>query len=106
MTLSAPSDRYPESLPHDRTASWRSGADGPRLQALLEEWVLLRDQGKEVPAAELCRDCPHLAETLAGEIALHMRFEPAAPVEAARPEPPVKEFAGLRYQPLRYHAQG
>src|SRR5262245_54891301 len=76
-----------------------------RVLALFEQWVLLRDQGQEVPVAELCRDCPHLAARLAEEIALHNCFERPDRVKSGPPPLPVREFAGLRYQPVRFHAQ-
>jgi eukaryotic-like serine/threonine-protein kinase len=101
-----PSQPRPETQTLDQTPGGPSGGDEQRVQALFEEWILLRDQGLDVPAADLCRGCPHLGERLAQEIALHRRFEPPSPVAAGPPEPPVKEFAGLRYQPVRYHAQG
>src|SRR5207302_1755182 len=62
--------------------------------------------GQDISVTELCRECPHLGETLAEEIALYKRFEPPDSGKGRRPEPPVREFAGLRYQPVRYHAQG
>src|SRR5262245_15394384 len=103
--MSARSDQSTDATsrqPPDEPAA----GDRQRLESLFEEWILLRDQGREVSATELCGDCPHLASTLAREIDLHRRFEARAPAVAAGPQPPVEEFAGLRYRPLRYHAQG
>src|SRR5262249_44341183 len=54
--------------PSDLTATGPRHGDAQRLAALLEEWVLLREQGKEVSVTELCRDCPHLTAALAEEI--------------------------------------
>jgi serine/threonine protein kinase len=104
--MSDPSQPFPESSAHDRTPPGPPVDDEQHLQTLLVEWILLRDQGRNVSAAELCRDRPHLGAQLAAEIALHLRFEPTAPTESGQPALPVKEFAGLRYQPLRFHAQG
>jgi serine/threonine-protein kinase len=103
--MSSPADQRPDTLYPDRTLDAPSGGDEQRLQSLFEEWALLREQGRDVPVAELCRDCPHLARALAREIALHRRFEPG-PADGGQPLPPVKEFTGLRYQPVGYHAQG
>jgi serine/threonine-protein kinase len=95
-----------QTQPPDPSATVPPDGDAQRLAALLEEWVLLREQGKEISVIELCRDCPHLAAALAEEVALFKRFEAAGPARAGRPVPPAEEFAGLRYQPLRHHAQG
>src|SRR4051812_6052696 len=40
-----------------------------RLDALLLRWEELYEQGQDVPAEELCRDCPELAAELVGRIA-------------------------------------
>src|SRR5262245_12977371 len=101
-----PSQRRAEKLHSDQTPFNPSDRDEQRVQSLFEQWVLMRDQDREVTVTELCRDYPHLAETLAQEIALHRRFEVPAPVEARPPELPIREFDGLRYQPLRFLAEG
>jgi serine/threonine protein kinase len=44
-------------------------SDDDRLADLLIRWEELRDQGREVSAADLCQDCPSLAEPLARRIA-------------------------------------
>src|SRR5262245_22583454 len=98
--MSEPTHPSSETLPHGRTPQ---GGDEQRVLALFEEWLLLRDQGRDVTVAELCRDCPHLSSRLAEEISLHLRFEPTVPSHSGQPGLPVKEFAGLRYQPLRFH---
>jgi hypothetical protein len=41
-----------------------------RLNDLLENWLSLHQQGREVPAAELCRDCPELLAPLDERIAV------------------------------------
>jgi serine/threonine-protein kinase len=104
--MSDTSRQHPPPVLDDPASTAPPDADRQRVQALLEEWILLRDQGRDISVTELCRECPHLGETLAEEIALYKRFEPPDSAQGRRPEPPVKEFAGLRYQPLRYHAQG
>ena len=38
------------------------------LDGLLERWEALLEQGQDVSAEELCRDCPHLAAELAHRI--------------------------------------
>jgi tetratricopeptide (TPR) repeat protein len=38
--------------------------DEPRLADLLSVWQANQDQGEDLPAAELCRDCPELAPEL------------------------------------------
>src|SRR5437660_955620 len=101
--MSDPSPQRPETLPADQTPGDPLDADRQRLQTLFEEWLLLREQGQDVPAAELCRTWPHLGARLAEEIALHLRFEPPDRLGTGAPELPVREFAGLRYQPLRFH---
>jgi hypothetical protein len=41
-----------------------------RLSDLLQDWLSLHQQGLDVPAAELCRDCPDLATPLSERIAV------------------------------------
>lgn len=41
-----------------------------RIFDLLEQWALLRRQGKELPVDELCRDCPELSSELHRRIAV------------------------------------
>jgi hypothetical protein len=45
-------------------------ADDPRLGELLLEWQEQYENGRDVPAAELCSDCPELAGDLARQIAV------------------------------------
>jgi serine/threonine-protein kinase len=97
--------QHPDTPPPDQTLGDSPDSDRQHLEELIVQWVVQREEGHDPPIAELCRDRPHLAAALAGEIALLERFEPPRPVEV-QPEPPVREFAGLRYQPLRYHARG
>jgi serine/threonine protein kinase len=47
-----------------------------RLQDLLLEWEAEFDQGRDIPAAKLCPDDPHLAEGLAREIDKLRRLRP------------------------------
>ena len=100
--------RYRSGRPPDTElrARLRDLANQRRRFGYRRLFILLRDQGQDISVTELCRECPHLGETLAEEIALYKRFEPPDSAQARRPEPPVKDFAGLRYQPVRYHAQG
>src|SRR5437016_4173320 len=98
--MSSPSNQRLETLPPDQTLDRLSDSDGQQLQTLFEQWARLHEQGSDVSVAQLCQACPHLAEPLAREIALHRRFEPPAPAAATQPEPPVKTFSGLRYQPV------
>ena len=98
--MSDASQPVTQTQPPDPTATVPPDGDAQRLAALLEEWVLLREQGKEVAVVELCRDCSHLCAALAEEVALFKRFEATGPARAGQPAPPEKEFAGLRYQPL------
>lgn len=42
--------------------------DDELLADLLVRWEELREQGQDVPALELCQDCPHLADELARRI--------------------------------------
>src|SRR5205807_1777961 len=96
----------PQTPPSGPTVQGPADGDGQRVQELFEAWLLARDQGSNVSVADLCRDCPHLGARLAEEIALYLRFEPTAPARPGHPDLPVQEFAGLRFQPLRYHAEG
>src|SRR5262249_54291002 len=92
-TMTVPADDAPDTLPPDATAV----RDEQRLAGLIEQWALMRDQGRDVPVGELCRDCPHLAPALAEHIALLARFdEPTPAAGPARPQPPADAFAGLR----------
>jgi len=43
--------------------------DEDRIAELLLRWEELREQGQDVSAADLCRDCPQLAAALARRIA-------------------------------------
>jgi len=42
--------------------------DEDRLADLLLQWEEILDQGREVPAEELCKDCPHLIDELSRRI--------------------------------------
>jgi eukaryotic-like serine/threonine-protein kinase len=44
--------------------------DDPRLQQLLQDWQDRAARGQDVPAAELCRDCPELAAELERRISI------------------------------------
>ena len=35
-------------------------SDDPKLEQLIEQWEDLRQEGREVSAEQLCRDCPGL----------------------------------------------
>jgi serine/threonine protein kinase len=87
-----------------------SGQD--RLQELLLRWEQLYVQGRNVPAAELCCDCPDLVTTLEQEISRRkedrrsiLDTTRAIPVTRAADEP-LPDLAGARYRPLRFHAAG
>ena len=49
-----------------------------RLDELLELWEEAADAGREVSAADLCKDCPHLT----GELAAHRPAEGAGLAQA------------------------
>src|SRR5437773_11203013 len=49
-----------------------------RLNSLLLAWQEQQYQGREVPVAELCRDCPELAEELSERIAVLGRMNELA----------------------------
>jgi serine/threonine protein kinase/Tfp pilus assembly protein PilF len=78
-------------------------SDEDRLDELLIEWEDQFEQGRDLSATELCSSYPHLAGVLGQEIAKlkKMRFRPEP-----LPEPPAAEFAGLRFQPVRFLARG
>jgi serine/threonine-protein kinase len=89
-------------------------SDERRVAELLAVWEQRRQSGRDVTAAELCRDCPHLLDTLTREIAGR---ESAGPPAAAAPTdgpeataadrlPPTEAFALARYRPFRFHARG
>ena len=44
----------------DRLAIRVTYMPDPKLEQLLEDWEDLRQEGREVSAEELCRDCPEL----------------------------------------------
>ena len=46
-----------------------------RLNSLLTVWQEQQCQGRDLSAAELCRDCPELAEPLGQRIQV-LRFDP------------------------------
>src|SRR5262245_61001448 len=58
-----------------------------RLQSLLLAWQEQQAQGRDVPAAELCRDCPELAGELARriEVVRQMNALPRAGAASTRP---------------------
>jgi eukaryotic-like serine/threonine-protein kinase len=85
-------------------------ADDGRVAELLLRWEELHEQGREVSAEELCRDCPECREELARRIhALEvMAWVQQAPEAAAPPAdgPPSTDgeeprTAGRRYRPAR-----
>jgi tetratricopeptide (TPR) repeat protein/tRNA A-37 threonylcarbamoyl transferase component Bud32 len=79
--------------------------DDDLLADLLVRWEEWHDQGRDVPAQELCRDCPHLAGELARRIeALKVTSWLDQPVEAppALPEAPSKIAAEARTLAGRY----
>jgi len=45
-----------------------SEADNEKLTELLIRWEEAWDHGEDIPASQLCSDCPELAEELAGQI--------------------------------------
>jgi tetratricopeptide (TPR) repeat protein/tRNA A-37 threonylcarbamoyl transferase component Bud32 len=93
-----------------------------RLQSLLSVWQQQLQQGRDVSATELCRDCPELAAELAGQIEVLKRMEalmspdPDQTVTRCRPEestlpgqgengsPPTGSIAG--YELLRELGRG
>src|SRR5262245_15756324 len=61
-----------------------------RLDSLLADWLSLHQQGRDVPAAELCRDCPELAAPLDERIDVLRRMNAllgGADTVASRPTP-------------------
>jgi hypothetical protein len=48
----------------DRTGGVTAMSDPSRLDALLDRWEALGEQGEDVAADELCRDCPELFQPL------------------------------------------
>src|SRR5262249_52147292 len=56
-----------------------------RLDSLLAAWQQARARGTDVPAAELCRDCPELLSELEQQIAVLRKIDA---LNATR-EPPV-----------------
>jgi serine/threonine-protein kinase len=83
-------------------------SDEERLDQLLLDWENEFDRGRDVPAAELCRGCPHLGGRLAEQIAKLRSWKtpPADDEPPEAPELPREAFAGLRYQPRKWLASG
>jgi WD40 repeat protein len=58
-----------------------------RLNSLLSAWQEQRLQGRDVSAAELCRDCPELAPELGRRIAVLRQMDQLRQAASARPGP-------------------
>jgi WD40 repeat protein len=69
-----------------------------RLQDLLLEWEELRDAGEEVSAAELCRQCPELADELAARIAALQEMDWLSDFQGP-PFPLIKNYQGILLAP-------
>lgn len=79
--------------------------DEDRLADLLLRWEELHEQGRDVSAEELCRDCPHLAPDLARRInALKVTSWLSKPDEGGEPphEPPGTDGSPPRTLAGRY----
>ncbi len=62
-----------------------------RIESLLDAWHAALTAGREVPLAELCRDCPELIPEVARRADLLRKFLDLAatsPCPAAPPAPP------------------
>src|SRR5271157_4885900 len=92
-------------------------SDDPRLAELLLRWEDLHDEGRSVPADELCSSCPELAGELARRIALLRKMDPllvATNTASGDPAPATpaggssRESATARadFRDLRFHAAG
>src|SRR5262249_33702735 len=93
-----------------------------RLGELLLRWDELRRQGRDIPAGELCVDCPELADELRRRIEVVRDLEPVLDIEpthlvvtpgdggpgGSRSDRRLPEdlHATAVYRPQRYHAQG
>jgi serine/threonine protein kinase len=90
--------------------------DDPRLAGLLHRWDELNARGRGPSVAELCRDCPELAEELARRIALRHRPGPILDgttthddaERSALSDSPGRLSATARaeFRDLRFHAAG
>lgn len=88
--------------------------DEDRLADLLLQWDEILEQGREVPAEELCRDCPHLIDELSRRIqAMRATSWMDQPVDGGSgddggeilPGPPPLPLVG-RYRLDRFIAEG
>ncbi len=88
--------------------------DEDRLADLLLKWEENLEQGREVPAEELCKDCPHLIDEMSRRIqAMRATSWMDKPVDGGSdddggelpPEPPPLPLAG-RYRLDRFIAEG
>jgi serine/threonine-protein kinase len=83
-------------------------SDERRVAELLAVWEQRRESGRDVTAAELCQDCPHLLDTLSREIASRQSGgQTTGPDDTGSDSlPPAEAFALARYRPFRFHARG
>jgi serine/threonine protein kinase len=81
-------------------------SDRDLLDDLLLQWEEQFEQGRDVPTAQLCRTCPHLAGPLEEEIAKLKRIRSPRHLWADDAGQPEGAFAGMRYHPHRLHAAG
>src|SRR5262249_36129414 len=65
-----------------------------RLNSLLSAWQEQQLQGHDVSAAELCRDCPELAEELGRRIAVLRQMNELVQPRSAAPVPNPEAGAG------------
>jgi serine/threonine-protein kinase len=88
-----------------------------QLRQLLDRWDDLRDRGEAPTPEDLCRDCPERVAELRSVLRDLNALNPpdaTAPEPTASPggsaatygDPPAAAFAGSRYRPVRFHANG
>ena len=85
-----------------------------RLEDLLLAWEEVYEQGQNLPADELCADCPELAEELQQRInvllKMERRFEASSEVGSSAPPsedaPPKPQLAGTVYIESAYRISG
>src|SRR5262249_26566885 len=65
-----------------------------RLNSLLSAWQEQQLQGRDVPAAELCRDCPELTEDLSRRIGALRPMNNLVQPASATPGPGAADSAG------------
>jgi len=86
--------------------------DDDRLTDLLLQWEELSEQGREVSAEELCKDCPHLIDELARRIEamratawMNQPVDDSGDAGGDPPSPALLPLAG-RYRLVRFIAEG